>query len=286
IDLLTLIREESPDAGVLMMSAERSPEIVFHALFEGASDFLEKPLIPPEVDLRLRSIIKKQKFRNAMRNTTAELEREKRLLLKYFSPETAQALLSGKQDADLRGASVEVSIMFFSIKHAGRLLRSASSQRFADFLNIVLVDVMDIVAQNKGSVNKLNGAGLLATFGLPFPGSDDAAQAIQCARSIQDHFRGLNQARMFSFGTLETGVGIASGPVFAGNIGNYRRMEYTVIGDTANLAARLEALAGTQRGEILTDQHTIERSKTSNARLLPETRIRGRAGDVAIYNVM
>lgn len=285
IDLLAQVRATAPDAGVLMMSAERSPEIVFHALFEGASDFLEKPLVPPEVDLRLRSIVKKQKFRNAMRATTAELEREKRLLLKYFSPETAQALLSGKLDADLRGATVEVSIMFFSIKHAGRLLRTASSQRFADFLNVVLVDVMDIVAKNRGSVNKLNGAGLLATFGLPIPGSEDAGLAVQCARNIQEHFRALNEARMFSFGTLETGMGIASGPVFAGNIGNYRRMEYTVIGDTANLAARLESLAGIHRGEILTDQNTVDRSKVANAKLLSETRIRGRAGDVSIYNI-
>lgn len=285
INLLPFIRSLAPDAGIIMMSASKSPDLVFHALFEGASDFLEKPLLPPEVDLRIRDILKKRDFRNGIREATAALEKDKRMLLRYFSRETAEEILSGRLNADMKGSHVDISIMFFSIKNAGVLLKTMDPAAFAAFLNQAIADVIDLVSANHGSVNKLNGAGLLATFGLPVPSATDSLNAISCARNIRDHFQVANDAGIYESGSLEIGLGIASGLVFAGNIGSVRRMEYTVIGDTANLASRLDALCGESKGDILCDRRTVERSGLKDVTRIADRTIRGRKGEVVIYRV-
>jgi len=285
IDLLPQIRSLAPDAGVLVISSTKTPELVFHALFEGATDFLEKPLLAPEVDLRIRSILKKHALRNRMRETNSALEKEKRILLRHFSPQIAEEILSGRTDAKLNGASMEVTSMFFGIKQSGKILGSMAASEFAEFLNQSLMDVMDLVEESRGSVNKITGAGLLATFGLPFPSPEDARNGVSCAVRIRDHFRMLNEAGIYEFGKIKIGIGITSGQVFAGNIGSFRRMEYAVIGDSVNIAARLETLAGGSRGEILMDEATLALCGISDAKKIQEKTIRGRKEEVSIFSL-
>lgn len=285
IDLLPMVRSLSPDTDVIMLSATRTPEIVFHALFEGATDFIEKPVIAPEVDLRIRTILKKQDLRKKMQIKRAELEKERNLLMRYFSKEVAENIMNGRLTSDLRGESLDITTMFFSIKDAGKILRTMDPASFGEFLNETLVDVMDLVHDSRGSVSKVSSAGILATFGLPAPSSRDAANALSCAQRIRQHFQTLNDAGIYEFGRLRIGIGITSGLVFAGSIGSFQRMEFTLIGDNVNVASRLETLAGSERGEILTDSGTIERSGISDARELPDTTVRGRKGEIRIFAI-
>lgn len=287
VDLLSTLRHSIPDAGIVMISAQKTPEAAFHALYEGAIDFLEKPLIAPVVDLRIRTILKRQKYRDEIRQISADLEKDKRRLLRYFPLQIAEEILSGRSKTHSQGITVDATVMFVGIKGTDRILRDKSPAEFAAFLNEILADAMDLITATGGSINKLRGAGFLATFGLPVPSKDDARNALEAAQRIREHFRLLESTQVFegSQPGVGIGIGITSGEFFAGNIGNFRRMEYSLVGDCLNVASRLEALAGPVRGEILLDRRTVERSGCKEAEELPETRIRGRRGEVKIFRI-
>lgn len=283
IELLGPVLDTFPDLITVMMSADMDPQNVFLGLFEGADDFLLKPVLPDELDLRLRNLLHKRGYLAGIQKLNEKLDLERRLLLRYFSPQTAEHLLSGMIDANLRGGLHDVTVLFFGVRNASRRLRSASAQEFSTFLNTLLVDIMDQVASHGGSVNKLNGAGLLATFGLPFASDDDAARAVLCARNIRAHIQVLNEVSVFAE-PVHSGMGLCSGQVFAGNIGSFFRMEYSVIGDIVNIAARLESLARSRDNLILSDLRTVERAGLQ-AIHAPGIFVRGRKGEVPVCEI-
>ncbi len=285
IEGISQIRSAAPETAILMMADIVKSEDVFQALYEGASDIVHKPLLPAEVDIRLRNLLRKRDHRRAIQKANAALDREKGILLRYFPEDAADELLAGKLNANLRGELQDISVFFLGVKKSGQILSRLGPSEFAEFLNQSMVDSMDLVAKHGGAVNKLNGAGLLATFGLPRRRNDDAKRAIECAREIREHFDLMNEAAVFSFGNVEIGIGIASGQVFAGNIGSFRRMEYTIIGDTANVAARLMGLSGKRRGTLLSDRRTVERSGLDGCEMISNMHVRGRKGEVLVYRV-
>ena len=128
----------------------------------------------------------------------------------------------------------------------------------AELLCNIFTDVMDLIFKNNGSVNKLIGDAILATFGCPVTREDDAKNAIKSALEIRDTLSMFNDVKpSYLLQPVEFGIGIASGKVFAGNIGSFRRLEYTVIGDVVNTASRLQALAGELGKDILIDGATL-----------------------------
>lgn len=279
IDLLSALFDAAPQTIVIMISADSAPENIFRGLFEGADDFLIKPVLMDELEMRIRNLVRKRKYLRDVQQAADTLERERRLLLRYFSPQTAEHLLSGMIDANLRGGAHDISVLFFGMKNVASALRIMSAADFAQFLNDILADIMDYVSANNGAVNKVTGAGLLATFGLPFPESTNASNAVKCARSIQQHILAWNEVSPPEK-TVTFGLGIASGSVFAGNIGSDARMEYSVIGDTVNVAARLEAMARAKRNTILSDLWTVERAGLETA--ASGVTLRGRKGEIAV----
>jgi len=284
IDLLEQIKKARPDTGVILVSHAPRPEQILHAFFEGASGFLTKPLFITEVDLRIRSVLKKIAYRKQMQETANHLEAEKQLLLRYFSGDVAEKLLSGEITADLKGTRADVSMFFLSLRNAAAIAKTMSAGDFSHFLSQIFVDVLDLVYSHHGSVNKLTGAGILATFGLPVASPNDAKNCVDCARSLQEHFQLMNETGAWPQ-RIEFGIGIATGSVFAGNIGSYRKMEYTVIGDPANLAARLDQLSRKLGIDILADGATVARSGVQGAERIAESSVRGKKHDVEIFRL-
>jgi adenylate cyclase len=146
---------------------------------------------------------------------------------------------------------------------------------------------MDLVLSYKGSVNKIIGDALLATFGCPVRGKNDARNAVECALAIRDTLRFFNDTKPAYLTTdISIGMGIATGPVFAGTIGSYRKMEYTVIGDTVNVASRLETLTKQTRFDLIVDSKTRELAGPDLlVKKLQVTRVRGRTKPMEIFLV-
>ena len=164
------------------------------------------------------------------------------LLNVYVSPEVArEAIEHGTQ---LGGTLVECSVLFSDIRNFTGLSESLPPTQLIELLNRYMSAMVEVVIAHGGIVNKFGGDSLLAVFGTPLnPIEFHAAAAIRSGLEMHaalDRFNDIQ--RLIAAIELHIGIGIATGPVIAGNVGGQGRIEYTVIGDTVNLAARLQSL--------------------------------------------
>jgi PAS domain S-box-containing protein len=182
---------------------------------------------------------------------------------------------------------IEVTILFFDIRGSTAIAEQCEPEAFAGFLSEILADIMDLVCGCHGSVNKLLGDGLLAVFGAPVATGNHACNAVEAATRIRDYLATFNDVRPdFLKEPVKAGIGLASGPVFAGLIGSVHRQEYTVLGDAVNLASRLQALTKNLDETILMDEATALAVDGSFAcQALYKGRVRGRTEAVRIYGI-
>jgi PAS domain S-box-containing protein len=181
----------------------------------------------------------------------------------------------------------KVTILFFDIRNSTGIAEKLAPETFAEFLNDILKDIMDLVYGLKGSVNKLIGDGLMATFGAPLSTGRDALNAVEAAREIYAYLKTFNDVRPGYLGDpVSAGIGLATGTVFAGVIGSVRRQEYTVLGDAVNIASRLEKLTRGAEEKVLMDEATYQEIKdTFPCRKAFRGRLRGRTGSILIYGL-
>jgi adenylate cyclase len=177
-----------------------------------------------------------------------ERERIQDLFGKHVGPAVAAEAISG--GVTLSGEQRDVVALFVDIAGSTRLTRDAEPVEFVAMLNRFFSVVVDEVERNGGLVNKFEGDGALCIFGAPAELPDPASAALCTARAIRD--------QVDEMGELQIGIGVASGPVVAGQIGSASRLEYTVIGDAVNEAARLTDLAKRVDGRILASDSVVE----------------------------
>jgi PAS domain S-box-containing protein len=180
-----------------------------------------------------------------------------------------------------------VTVLFFDIRNSTGIAEKLAPDIFAEFLNDILKDIMDLVYGRKGSVNKLIGDGLMATFGAPLQTGRDAQNAVEAAQEIYNYLRTFNDVRPeYLSQPVTAGIGLATGTVFAGVIGSVRRQEYTVLGDAVNIASRLEKLTRRSEEKVLMDEATYEEVKdVFPCREAFTGRIRGRSGSILVYGL-
>ncbi len=143
------------------------------------------------------------------------------------------------------------------------------------------------VRAEQGVVDKFMGDGMLAVFGAPTPADDHALRAVRATRGLQRALREVNASRVArGEGALGIGIGVHSGLVVAGCLGGEERLEFTVIGDTVNVAARLEGLTKEQHVEVLISEETVRRLPAGEV-LQPvgEVKVRGREAPLAVYTI-
>jgi adenylate cyclase len=177
---------------------------------------------------------------NQMVSGLQQGERMRTLLNLYVTPEVARAAI--EQGVNLGGSQVECSVLFSDIRDFTGLSERLSPMELIETLNRYMTMMVAVVMEYGGMVNKFGGDSLLAVFGSPLnPAADHAARAVQVALEMQQVLAKFNaEQRQRSAPELQIGIGVATGAVIAGNIGGQERIEYTVIGDTVNLAARLQ----------------------------------------------
>jgi adenylate cyclase len=205
-----------------------------------------------------------------------ERERIQDLFGRHVGPAVAAEAISG--GVTLSGEQCEVVALFVDITGSTKLTRSTSPAEFVAMLNRFFAVVVEEVEGNGGLLNKFEGDAALCVFGAPAELPDPATAALGAARAIRD--------RVAEMGELEIGIGVAAGPVIAGQIGAASRLEYTVIGDAVNEAARLTELAKRVDGRILASEATVLAASAEEqvhwiaGRLL---RLRGREAPTRTY---
>lgn len=249
----------------------------------GFAEVLEPALSRAELVIRLRRQI--DCAQNAQNNH--ELQDQLARLSQYFSDDVVKMILSQKDVNHDYGENLEATVFFLDIRNFTTISENVEPNLVAALLNRLYTDIMDLILTYKGSVNKIIGDALLSTFGCPIRGEKDAKNAVECALAIRDTLKLFNSARpAYIQEDIAIGMGIATGKVFAGTIGSYRKRDYTVIGDTVNIAARLEGLTKQTRFDLIIDRKTRDLVGSElKVRKLQVTRVRGRTQPMEIFLV-
>ncbi|GAB4428951.1 MAG: hypothetical protein OHK0011_11230 [Turneriella sp.] len=240
-----------------------------------------------ELRLRIRTLLDLKRARLEVEWMKQRLNHERRLLTKYFSEDIVEGILQDEHANSLSGRHQEATIMFFDVRKSTTIAENLEPQIFAEFLSEFFTDIMDLVYGNHGSVNKLLGDGIMATFGCPVPSANDVLNAAKCALQIRNHLATFNDVRPdYIKEPIRVGMGIATGKVFAGNIGSVRRMEYTVLGDPVNLASRLESMTKEAGVDILIDGNTRHRlGNLIKCRKVQHQGVRGKLQEIEIFSL-
>jgi adenylate cyclase len=222
---------------------------------------------------------------NVMSRGLADRERIRGVLDKVVSPEVADQLLRGH--LVLGGEQREVTVLFSDIRGFTPLAEQLPPQALVALLNRYLTLMTERIHANGGIVDKFIGDGIMAMFGAPVQAPDDPQRAVRAACEMVRALERFN-AEQEAAGAppLKIGVGISTGVVVAGNVGSPGRLNYTVLGDTVNVAARLEGLTKEYGKPIIIGESTA-RSVAAHfvLRALGEVPVRGRAEALQLYAV-
>jgi adenylate cyclase len=219
-----------------------------------------------------------------------DITQEQRLmntLCRYMTREIAEEVLKNKGNLKLGGNLQQVSILFSDIRNFTTISEEHDPEEMVAFLNDYFSLMVQEIFAEQGTLDKFIGDAVMAVFGAPISRPDDAVRAVRAAIRMRRALRTFNEqrAQQGKF-TIAIGIGICHGEVISGNIGSEQRMEYTVIGDSVNLASRLEGLTKEHPYKILINEVIFDQVKDHfDCVPVGEERVKGKSRPVKIYGV-
>ncbi|HAD05440.1 MAG: hypothetical protein A2091_00660 [Desulfuromonadales bacterium GWD2_61_12] len=222
---------------------------------------------------------------NDMTVSLREKEYIKNTFERYVSKPLAEQILKHKNELQLGGEEREVTVLFCDIRRFTALAETLPPTEVVQLLNDYFTRMIEIVSAHQGMVDKLMGDSVMALFGAPLSLGDEPLQAIRCALAMQRSVESFNEERRrLGQPPLQMGIGINTGLVVAGNIGSSMRMEYTVIGDNVNIAARLQGMA--QQGEVLVSEATYAKvGDKVEASRLETIAMKGKSRQIEVFRI-
>jgi len=211
----------------------------------GAEDYLQKPVNAVLLKARIGACLEKKHLRDEQRE----------LVRRFATSEVAQDV--ARSGFSLGGRHVDAAVLFCDIRGFTEVAESNPPEFVIELLNTYYTLMFDAINANGGVVNQIIGDGLMAIFGAPMPLENYRSKAVDAALEMHAMMAQFSQEHEAAgHAPLNIGIGIASGPVIAGYTGTQNRATYTCIGDTVNIAARLEAHTKVAGHAILLDVHT------------------------------
>jgi adenylate cyclase len=233
------------DIPVVMTSSLDEIDSVVKCVEMGAEDYLPKPINPVLLNARISASLEKKRLRDQQRE----------LISKFATKEVAEDLLT--TGFSLGGKHVDASALFCDIRSFTAIAEALEPAETIELLNDYYTLMMDAIGGEGGIVNQIVGDGLMAIFGAPIPRDDHRLHAVLAARQMVELIGLFNDERAArGRERIEIGIGVASGSVIAGYTGTTERATYTCVGDTVNVAARLEAHTKVLNRPILIDENT------------------------------
>jgi adenylate cyclase len=244
---LCLQDDELRNIPIIMTSSLDEIASVVKCVELGAEDYLNKPVNPILLRARVNASLEKKRLR----------DQQRKLIRTFATKEVAEELL--KSGFSLGGSYVTASVMFTDIRSFTTITESRSPGEIIDMLNDYFALMFEAITGHGGSVNQMIGDGLMAIFGAPVYHEDHRERAVRAALEMLELLAVFNQDRAaLNKPEIKIGVGIATGKVVAGFTGTQHRATYTCIGDTVNLAARIEEHTKVVHRPILIDQYTSD----------------------------
>jgi adenylate cyclase len=219
-----------------------------------------------------------------------DITTEKRLrstMSRYMPKELADQLLDDGEQA-LGGTLQKATILFSDIRAFTGFSERNGPQETVRMLNEYFGVMYEKITGNDGLLDKYIGDAMMAVFGVPFTCDRDADNAVAAAIDMMNCLTDFNHVRMKAGKeSISIGIGVSTGEVVSGNIGSSKRMDYTVIGDGVNLAARLESATKVYRTPILVSEQTVKAMTTPlEFREIDRIRAKGQMEPVAIFEVL
>ena len=214
-------------------------------------------------------------------------KRVKSTMSRYMSKEVVQQLLESGE-TELGGQVQRVSVLFSDIRDFTTVSESIGARETVSMLNEYFALMVDVIFKHRGILDKYIGDALMALFGAPFNGPEDADNAVRVANNMITTLRELNAARRAKGQRpIDIGVGVNTDEVVIGSIGSPKRMEYTAIGDGVNLASRLEGACKMYGTKVLLSEFTVRAlSRPGRLRELDLMCVKGKRQPVAIYEAL
>ena len=205
---------------------------------------------------------------------------------RYVSKQIVEKLLDSKEGLNLGGELRNVTILFTDIRGFTSMSENMKPEEVVSTLNDYFTEMIDIVFKYNGTLDKIVGDELMIVYGAPIGGADDTKRALDTAIEMMVKLKSFNKKRKIKkLHPIEIGVGINHGPVISGNIGSREMMDYTVIGDTVNLAARL--CSHSPPGNIIVSPSVFRKtSKFYQYEKLEPIEVKGKKKKIQIQKVL
>ena len=195
-------------------------------------------------------------------------------------------MLNQSEDLMLSGETREISVLFADIRGFTQMASKAKPVDVVKILNKYLTVMSEAVIAEGGTLDKFLGDGIMAIFGAPLKHDDDPLRAVRAAVRIQKEVDNINKKRLKSGEKImQVGIGITMGSAVVGNIGSPRRMDYTAIGDTVNMAFRLQSVAQ-GRQVILSEEVSKSVFKDFQSKALEPVIVKGKSEPMNVFSLI
>jgi len=233
------------DVPIIMTSSLDELDSVVKCIEMGAEDYLTKPLNSILLRARVTASLEKKRLR----------DQQRKLFRTFATAEVAEELLA--KGLSLGGKHVEASVMFTDIRSFTAISEAHDPSEIIELLNDYFPLMFDAIVNHGGTVNHIEGDGIMAAFGTPVFRENHREQSVRAAIQMLGLLQEFNQ-RQATLGRVQikVGIGIASGRMIAGYTGTEHRATFTCVGDTVNIAARIEQHTKEAGRPILIDRYT------------------------------
>ena len=210
----------------------------------------------------------------------------------YVSDDVVKMLLTSGQRPDLNGQAMQITVLFSDIRNFTTITEKLSAHETVEFLNVYFERVINVILAEGGRIDKFIGDAVMAEFGVPYPFADHAVSALRAAagiRNVAKEFEAWMHTRFpdRDIPDFGIGVGIHTGFAVVGNLGSARRMEFTAIGDTVNVASRIEGETKSLSCVILASAETV---RAAGAAAITgrhdKLKVKGRVEPVEVYEIL
>jgi len=216
-------------------------------------------------------------------------ERSNNLLGRYFSPEVRDEIEKNKMSIEQTSEKEQnIAVLFTDISDFTKLSEGLEPKQVLDLLSEYQTKMVAAVFQNGGTVDKFIGDSVMATFGTPVSRGNDAQNALNCIRQMQISMRQWEKERLEdNLPIIRHRVGVHYGPCFVGNVGSEDRVEFTVIGDTVNVASRIcEACKEINSDVLFSEDMKIRLSETLPSEEVKNFQVRGRDKKITLHKMI